>query len=396
MSIATSKLAKVVAVKIAQRAPFLKIGAKDYFSEQINGKMKAGKEYDFVIPDAGSVSDNLDRSGDEGTAGINEAKVTLTIETMNNIVETGALEGITDLNWEEEVADQYAQKLINAVLSKKVGEALGKATTAFIGSGFAPIAQAGAHVQSITTDNVVGFIDPMAQAVLAANGQAFVPSKSSEDLYAKGSLGIFQGVDYTAERFIKPVVISAAVATQLGSATAAISGGKLTITLGQSVTVPAGTPFMVQGVYACDTVGDPTGSLFAFITKEDKTGTSIVFDLKDYNPENGGEGTKQVSAPATLTGAKVLSFTEAGTYRRAIVHAEGAKCWSPVKTLDFKLSEKYSEADVDGVNVIVNQFSNGYAAKNLTRWDMCYLSGIVEPRAVSVAYFKAENNTVNH
>lgn len=386
MAIVTSRLAKVVAVKVAQRAPFLKIGAKDYFSDQINGKMKAGKTYDFVIPDAGSVSTNMNRTSDIGSLGINERSVPLTIQTYNNMVETGALDGITDLIWEEEVADQYAQKLINKVLEDNVGEAMSKASTAFIGRGFQPIALAGAQIQSITTDNVVGFIDPMAQAVLASNGQQFVPNGSPNDLYSKGKLGIFQGVDYTAERFIKPVVVSDAVVSALSSATATVSGSTLTITLGSSVTVPKGTPLMVEGIYACDTVGDSTGSLYSFILDEDKTGASIAIDLGDY--DTTGNGTKEMIVPASVSSAPVYSFTEAGTYRRAIVHAEGAKCFSPVNKLDFKWSKDYAEGDVDGINVMVNQFSNGYAANNTTRWDMCFLAGIVEPRAVAVAYFK--------
>lgn len=386
MAIVTSRLAKVVALKVAQRAPFLMIGAKDYFSDQINGKMKAGKEYDFVIPDAGSVAKSMDRTSDAGNLGINERSVPLTIQTYNNAVETGALEGITDLVWEEEVADQYAQKLINAVLADNVAAAMSKASTAFIGRGFQPIANAGAQIQSITTDNVVGFIDPMAQAVLAANGQQFVPNGAPGDLYGKGKLGVFQGVDYTAERFIKPVVVSSAVITALTGATATVSGDTLTITLASSATIPAGTPLMVEGIYACDTVGDSTGSLYSFILDEDKTGSSIAIDLGDY--DTTGNGTKEMIVPASVSSAPVYSFTEAGTYRRAIVHAEGAKCYSSVDKLDFKWSKDYAVGNADKVNIMVNQFSDGYGAKNLTRWDMCFLAGIVEPRAVSVAYFK--------
>ena len=247
MAIITSKLAKCVAVEIAKRAPFLKIGAKDYFSEQINGQMKAGKEYSFVIPDAGNVVSN---SMVASPRAIDEKSVDLTIQTYNNSVETGALDGITDLKWEDEIASQYAAKLINAVLADNVEAAMSKASTAFIGRGYQPIAKAGAHVQSITTDEVVGFIDPMAQAVLASNGQQFVPNGAPGDLYGKGKLGIFQGVDYTAERFIKSIVVSDAAVAALTGATATLAGTTLTVTLASSATIPAGTPIMVEGLYA--------------------------------------------------------------------------------------------------------------------------------------------------
>lgn len=383
MAIITSKLAKCVAVEIAKRAPFLKIGAKDYFSEQINGQMKAGKEYSFVIPDAGNVVSN---SMVASPRAIDEKSVDLTIQTYNNSVETGALDGITDLKWEDEIASQYAAKLINAVLADNVEAAMSKASTAFIGRGYQPIAKAGAHVQSITTDEVVGFIDPMAQAVLASNGQQFVPNGAPGDLYGKGKLGIFQGVDYTAERFIKSIVVSDAAVAALTGATATLDGTTLTVTLASSATIPAGTPIMVEGLYACDTVGDATGSLYAFILDEDKTGASFTIDLADKKIETSDVGARAVAGSAT--NAAVISFTEAGTYRRGLVRAEGAYCFSPVNKLDFKLSEKYAEGDVDGMKVMVNQFSDGVNAKNLTRWDMCFLAGVVEPRACSVAYFK--------
>lgn len=378
MAIITSKLAKVVALEIAKKAPFLKIGSKDYFSDQINGKMKAGKSYDFVIPDAGNVVSN---SMTANPREIEEKSVNLTIQTYNNSVETGVLDEVTDLKWEEEIAETYAAKLINKILSDNVGKAMAEPHTAFIGYGFQPIAKAGALVQSLTTDEVVGFIDPMAQATLASNGQSFTPAGSPNDLYSKGHLGIFQGVDYSAERFIKPVVVSDAVVAALEGATATLADGKVTVTLGSSVTVPAGTPIMVEGLFACDTVGDNAGSLRAFIVKEDTTGSTLEFDVVDEDI-----GARNVIGEAS--GAKVISFAEAGTYRRSLVRAKGAYCFSPVTKLDFKVSEKYSAQDVDGINVMVNQFSNGIEAKNLTRWDMCFLAGIVEPRACSVAYFK--------
>ena len=71
-------------------------GAKDYFSEQINGQMKAGKEYSFVIPDAGNVVSN---SMVASPRAIDEKSVDLTIQTYNNSVETGALDGITNGFW---------------------------------------------------------------------------------------------------------------------------------------------------------------------------------------------------------------------------------------------------------------------------------------------------------
>ena len=191
-TIETQKLATVVALEVAKNAGFLKLASKDYFGSQINGNMKAGQSYDFILPDCGNTVNGLVANPRD----IVERKVTLSIKNKVNSVKTNALEGVTDIKWEKEIGPSYATNLINTTLQEEVSKAVKEATTVFVGSGFKPIAEAGAYLQSITTEDLQGFIDPMAQAVLAANGQAFVPTGSPDALYGKGTLGTFQGVDY--------------------------------------------------------------------------------------------------------------------------------------------------------------------------------------------------------
>ena len=140
-------------------------------------------------------------------------KVTLTIKNKVNSVKTNALEGVTDIKWEKEIGPSYAADLVNKTLKEEVNKAAKEANTCFVGSGFKPIAEAGAFIQSITTEDTQGFIDPMAQAVLAANGQAFVPTGAPDALYGKGTLGNFQGIDYKAERWLSPVKVNLTVAS---------------------------------------------------------------------------------------------------------------------------------------------------------------------------------------
>lgn len=380
MAILTQKLASVVALEVAKKAAFLKVGSKDYFSSQINGKMKAGQSYDFIIPDAGNVVAGLTAS----PRAIDEKKVTLTIENYNNSVQTDALEGITDLKWEEEIASQYAAKLANKVISEKVAEAVIKVNTAFVGSGFQPLAQAGAYLQSISTEEIVGFVDPMAQAVLAANGQQFVPNGAPGDLYGKGKLGLFQGVDYTAERFLKPLTVAATASNATVTSIADNNDGTATLTLsGITGKIEKGTPVFVDGCFACDTIGDATSSMYAFIALEDTTSDGVV---KVAMPEASDVGARSISK--LPEGGEAVEIPAVGTYRMAYIRANGAYNFSEVKELDMKLSDKGAVGDVDGVRISVNSFTDGINAVNTTRWDWAYLAGTVEPRLCTLALFK--------
>lgn len=378
----TQKLATVVALEVAKKAGFLKMASKDYFGSQINGKMKAGQSYDFILPDAGNTVDGLVAD----PRAIAERKVTLSIKSKVNSVETNALEGVTDLQWEKEIAKTYAANLINTILKEEVSKAAKEATTVFVGSGFKPIAEAGAYLQSITTEDLQGFIDPMAQAVLAANGQAFVPTGSPDALYGKGTLGNFQGVDYKAERWLDKVKVnltaeSAGVQGYTAS-TAQNDPAKIQLS-GVSGTIKAGTPIFVDGCYACDTIGMETNAPYAFIALGDVTANGVISAQPIYTANNG----TRTCSKAPEAGDSV-TLPDNGNYGLAYIRATDAYNFSQVDKLDIKLSKEAGVGDVDGLRVTCNQFTDGKSATNMTRWDMCYMAGTVEPRLVSVAMFK--------
>lgn len=380
--IGTQKLATVVALEVAKKAGFLKLASKDYFGSQINGKMKAGQSYDFILPDAGNTVDGLVAD----PRAIAERKVTLNIKSKVNAVETNALEGVTDLQWEKEIAKTYAANLINTILKEEVSKAAKEATTVFVGSGFKPIAEAGAYLQSITTEDLQGFIDPMAQAVLAANGQAFVPTGAPDALYGKGTLGNFQGVDYKAERWLDKVKVnlSAESAGVQGYTASTAQGDPAKLQLsGVSGTIKAGTPIFVDGCYACDTIGMETNAPYAFIALGDVTANGVISAQPIYTANNG----TRTCSKAPEAGDSV-SLPDNGNYGLAYIRATDAYNFSQVDKLDIKLSKEAGVGDVDGLRVTCNQFTDGKSATNMTRWDMCYMAGTVEPRLVSVAMFK--------
>lgn len=377
-SIATQKLATVVALEVAKNAGFLKLASKDYFGSQINGNMKAGISYDFILPDAGNTVDGLVADPRD----IQERKVTLTIKNKVNSVKTNALEGVTDIKWEKEIGPSYAANLVNKVLKEEVNKAVKDANTCFVGSGFKPIAEAGAFIQSITTEDTQGFIDPMAQAVLAANGQAFVPTGAPDALYGKGTLGNFQGIDYKAERWLDPIKVNLTVsAAGVQSYATGASADTLTLS-GVTGTIKAGTPVFVNGIYACDTIGMETNAPKAFIALEDSNDGSIK-----VNPIHTADNGTRDTSVAPSAGMSV-TLPENGNYGVAYIRAKNAYNFSQVDKLDMKFSKEAAVGDVDGLRVSLNQWTDGTSAVNLSRWDFTYLAGTVENRLVTLGLFK--------
>jgi len=387
-NVITSRMTQILSMKMAKNAGFLKIGSRDYFSDQINGKMRTGHSYDFVLPDAGNVVEGLVIS----PRAIEEKKVTLTIGNMNNSVRADALELVTDIKWEDEIADQYAGKLVNAIVRKEVEKAMPAVNTCFVGEGFRPLAKAGAHLQSIVNEKIVGFIHPQAQAIVTTNGQQFQPV-GTPDLYGKGNVGNFQGVNYTSERFLKPLTIEAGVVNALSGAKAkaldadhldelGISG----VTTAADTVLKAGTPIWVDGAFACDTVGDPTTIPYAFVVKEDValSATSVTANVEPVQFKDVGSRSISTSA----IGGKKISIPASGTYHAALLRAEGSYDYTPVNTMEFMLSDKTSVGDTDGIKVFANAFTEGTSAINTVRWDAPYMAGQVESRGASLVYLK--------
>lgn len=387
-NVITSKMTQILSLEMAKNAGFLKIGSSDYFSDQINGKMRTGHSYDFVLPDAGNVVEGLVIS----PRAIEEKKVTLTIGNMNNSVRADALELVTDIKWEDEVAKTYAGKLVNAIVRKEVEKAMPAVNTCFVGEGFRPLAKAGAHLQSIVNEKIVGFINPQAQAIVTTNGQEFQPA-GTPDLYSKGDVGTFQGVTYTTERFLKPLTVESGVVNALSAAKAknldadhldelGLSG----VTTAANTVLKAGTPIWVDGAFACDTVGDVTTVPYAFVVKEDVALSATAVTAKVEPVQFKDVGSRSISTSAI--GGKKISIPASGTYHAALLRAEGSYDYTPVNTMEFMLSDKTAVGDTDGIKVYANAFTEGVSAINTVRWDAPYMAGQVESRGASLVYLK--------
>lgn len=404
-TIKTNSLTELIAVRFAEAASYLVNGSKKYFAGQLEGK-RNGQTYKFVVRDTGEAVNSLAIGGGDKVSVV-EREVSLTLDPWHIGVKTNAIESVTDLNWDKEIAQPNSQKLVNAVTRKAVQGDLGKCGTAFVGEGFLPLSRASAHLASVTSEKLYGFIDPNIEAVLTSNGQQFVPV-GAPPMYKTGLLGEFHGAEYRAQRFFEQVNVSADCVTGLTGATGASSSaytdnsnGTATLKLSFSAaatgfTIPRGIVIWVDGCYACDCVGDVTGNLHAFVVLADvsvatsATTASVSVRAVDMTAKSA---TREVAKAGGSTFATTdfnsakIAIPAAGIYFAGIVRAEGAFEFETLDRLDAEGAD-YEKGSVNGVTIHKNKLVDLGAMENTTRFDIVSLAGIVEPRACAYVLIK--------
>ena len=287
-----------------------------------------------------------------------------------------------------------ANKAVKAIIDSDFG----KVGTCFVGQGFAPMSRASGHLASITTEELFGFVDPNVEAILTSNGQQFVPV-NAPDMYSKGLLGKFHGAEYRSQRFFPSVNISTGNEFDNGKVTVTsyTAGTNYdTIVLGATTltsSLKKGTPLFIEGVYATDTVGDPTSMLHSFVVLEDATASSNAITVKVAKVDMAGEGTKDIAkadgsvwTAATIAGLKV-AVPEDGIYYMGIVRANGAFEFETLDKLDAAGAD-YEKVSVEGLNVHKNSLVDIEKMTNYTRFDLPVLAGTVEPRCVAMFLIK--------
>lgn len=399
-TIQTNSLTTLVAVRAAESAPYFTVGSKKWFANQLEDK-RNGNTYRFVIRDTAGAYEGTAIDTTNDITSITEREVILTIRNFRVAVETGGIERVTSLDWDPEIAEPNGQKLANKAVKAIMDSDLGKVGTCFVGRGFSPLSRASAHLASITSENLYGFCDPNVEAILTSNGQQFVPV-SAPDMYSKGLLGKFHGAEYRSQRFFPSVAISTGSefdggAVTVTSYTAGTSYDTIVLGVGVGGTLTSslkkGTPLFIDGVFATDTVGDPTSMLHSFIVLEDTTASNSSITVKVPHIDLAGQGTKEVAkadgsawTAATIAGLKV-SVPEDGIYYMGIVRANGAFEFETLNKIDAAGAD-YEKVNVEGLNIHQNRLVDLEKLTNWTRWDMPTLAGIVEPRLVSMFLVK--------
>jgi len=420
----TNKLTDLVALRFLINSAFLTVGSKEHFKDQLVGK-RNGQTYTFVIRDAGTVVAGAEGAGAVDVSATDknmvEREVQMALRDFALPIESGAIEAVTDVQWDKEVAEPNGAKLANAVVRTAVGEAATQANVAIFGEGFQPLAEVAAHLGSISNEKMFGFVDPKIEAILTANGQQFNPVGSPDSFYSKGLLGTFHSVEYRGQRFMPVVKVSEQLkpttVTSIGMVDYDPASGDdhidnhFSLTIGLTAgsaafTIKKGTPFFIEGAMAADLIGDATPEQFAFICSEDKTvasgATSVSFKIEgiaksadEFAALLTGNGARAIVKENNTSFASASAFADlvvttlpAGTYFMGQVRLDGTYEFCTLDKLDASNAESKLGA-VEGVKVHENRVVNLNTLTSTTRWDVVAMFGGIEKRGIANVYVKA-------
>ena len=406
-TIQTNYRTELVALRAAETAPYFTVGSKAYIPDSELVNKRNGQKYGYVIRSRSEVVNDLVMGVSEKNALV-ERTVELSIEPWHDSVKTNAIEGKTDLQWDKEVAEPEGIALIQGAVKKSIKNDLPKSATCFVGEvgSFEPLSMASAHLASITTEPLYGFADPMIEAIVTSKGAQFVPV-NAPDMYKQGLIGHFHGADYRAQRFIPRVKVSKDLADAFVGATFAsfVAGdgeGTLTITLGDAVAhntvIKAGTPIFLDGVVACDTVGDATTQPYAFIVKADKavatTDATVAVKVDEVPVSDIGTRVAAFEDGSVIDFSELSTSTGAaipaeGTYFACILRANGAYNFQTLNQIDVATADS-TKGSVQGVTIFTNRLIDIANMINDTRFDLFTISGTVEKRAQALVLVKAK------
>jgi hypothetical protein len=404
-TIVTNYQTSLVALRAAETAPYFTVGSKAYIPSGELVNKRNGQEYGYVIRSRGEVENQLAVSAGAKTD-IVEREVKLSIEPWHVYEKNNVVEGKTDIQFDREVAEMDGPALIQGAVKKEISKDIAKCATCFVGNvgEFEPLSMATGHLSSITNEPLYGFCDPMIEAIVTSKGAQFVPVDAPA-MYRQGLLGFFHGADYRSQRFIPRVKVSAAMAAAMEGATFAsfnATTNKLTITFGASATaafkIGKGTPFFVEGIVACDTLGDETTQPYAFIVKADKSVASgassvevevDVVPVSDIGNRVAAYEDGSVIEWASVSTDAAVSAPAAGTYFSAIIRANGAYNFQTLDEIDVATPES-KKGNVQGITVFQNRLTDMDNFVTGTRFDTFTLAGTVEKRCQALVLVKAK------
>ena len=400
--IQTNYQTELVSLRAAEMAPYFTVGSKAYIPDaELVGK-RNGQTYGFTIKDHAEVENSLAASGN-AKSDIKEREVHLSIEPWHVFVKTNAVEGKTDLQFDEEVAQPNGLSLISAALKKSIKNDIPKSATAFVGrvGEFEPLSMASGYLASVTSEPLYGFVDPMVEAIVTSKGAQFVPV-NAPDMYKQGLIGHFHGADYRSQRFIKQLKVSKALGDALvGAKFASFADNVLTVTLGTAAAaatrVQAGMPFFVDGIVACDLNGEETAQPYAFVAKEDVAvasgATTIAIPVDDVDVAFGGTRVAAMDDGSEVDWANIgavdVGSPAEGVYFCGIVRANGTFNFQTLNDIDVAAADS-KKGSVEGITIFQNRRIDMDKFVNDTRFDLFTLSGTIEKRGQALVLVKAK------
>lgn len=384
----TNKRTELVLIRSAEAAPYLTVGSKSYLGDQLEGK-RNGREYEFVIRDAGEYVSGIDITGH--VSSLKERPVKFKVQEGNIAIETDFLTKTLDVNFDKEIAQPNGEKLAKGLVKEVMDADLGKANTAFVGQGWLPLFKASNFLESISSESQYAFLDPMIHSIARSSGKAYEPAGDVEPIYRKGLKGTIAEAEVRSQQGFKVIEVSETLANELSSATVtsyATGTDYDTLTLtGVTQTIPAGTPIFVNGVKACDLVGEPTSALKAFIAIADAASGAVKVRKVDFT----GVGTKEASKMPEASD-KVVNSLKAGTYFTGIIRLNGSFEMDTVKNQDWSNADE-TVSTPNGITMHTARAVDVLKGTNVTRYNISGVFGICEPRAV--AYVCISDATAN-
>ena len=244
----TNKHTELVLIRSAEAAPYLTVGTKSYLADQLEGK-RNGREYQFVIRDAGEYVTGIDISGH--VSNLKERPVTFKVQEGNIAIDTDILVK-ADVDFDTQIARPNSEKLAKGLVADVMAQDLGKQNTAFVGAGWLPMFKASNYLESISSEAQYMFGDPNIASIYRSTGKSFEPADDVAPIYRKGLKGKMAEAEFRAQQGFKVLEISEDLANELSNATVAsyVPGDKIdTLTLNVvTEVIPAVTPiFIAEG-----------------------------------------------------------------------------------------------------------------------------------------------------
>ena len=394
---------KLFIANIIDAMPYLK-RSKSHFAGELKGK-KGGEVYNFVLRDSGKPTSGLAVTNSD-RLDVKEGKIWLAARHKKSVVALNILESVVDIyGFKEEIADPYGLNLGAEIQKDAIDESYFDGCVAKVATsnGWTALSSAIAHQRSARNGaKLCGFLSPEAEDNLTThslNNWHFGSNELVDRFYKEGAVGMFHGTEFAYVNDV-PVVtvptggfsnITVSAGANVAAPTTSLSGAvdRTVLTVSSlSQDIPAGVPFTMEGAYACDSLGRKTRALFSFITQEAAKSGDTQLVVQRLRPEDCGSRNVSITGitnVASIAGTLTCQLAANTSYEVAQIRCDDVMNWDNIPLEDIAQCENTS-ATFGGVNMHVAKGGDWGTAKNSTRWDVGYLTGIVDNRLVSLAY----------
>ena len=394
---------KLFIANIIDAMPYLK-RSKSHFAGELKGK-KGGEVYNFVLRDSGKPTSGLAVTNSD-RLDVKEGKIWLAARHKKSVVALNILESVVDIyGFKEEIADPYGLNLGAEIQKDAIDESYFDGCVAKVATsnGWTALSSAIAHQRSARNGaKLCGFLSPEAEDNLTThslNNWHFGSNELVDRFYKEGAVGMFHGTEFAYVNDV-PVVtvptggfsnITVSAGANVAAPTTSLSGAvdRTVLTVSSlSQDIPAGVPFTMEGAYACDSLGRKTRALFSFITQEAAKSGDTQLVVQRLRPEDCGSRNVSITGitdVASIAGTLTCQLAANTSYEVAQIRCDDVMNWDNIPLDDIAQCENTS-ATFGGVNMHVAKGGDWGTAKNSTRWDVGYLTGIVDNRLVSLAY----------